>query len=142
MAVVELDIPARPAYLSFVRLVVDATVVALAPALAGSRLDDLKVAVTEACSNAIEAHTAAWAEGPVRIRCNLTPDAVTVEIIDRGGGFDPDRLATLPAATDPRRLRYETGLGIPLMRTLVDEVTFAPSEQGTRVSLTVQRRDT
>lgn len=141
MAVVELDIPARPAYLSFVRLVVDATVQALAPGLVGARLDDLKVAVTEACSNAIDAHTAAWAEGPVQIRCNLTPDVVTVEIIDRGSGFDPDQVAALPAATDPHRLSYETGLGIPLMRTLVDEVTFAPSQQGTRVSLMVQRRD-
>lgn len=123
------------------RIVVDAAVVALAPGLAGSRLDDLKVAVTEACSNAIDAHRSAWAEGPVLIHCDLTKDAVSVEIVDRGAGFDPDRVAALPAATDPSRLRHERGLGIPLMRTLADEVTFAPTDDGTRVRLTVRRPD-
>ena len=56
MAVVELAIPARPAYLSLVRLVVDAAVGSLAPGLSAARLDDLKIVVTEACSNAIEAN--------------------------------------------------------------------------------------
>lgn len=66
---------------------------------------------------------------------------MSVEIVDRGAGFDPDRVETLPAATDPRRLRHERGLGIPLMRTLADEVTFSPTDDGTRVRLTVRRPD-
>ena len=41
MAVVELAIPARPAYLSLVRLVVDAAVGSLAPGLSAARLDDM-----------------------------------------------------------------------------------------------------
>jgi anti-sigma regulatory factor (Ser/Thr protein kinase) len=41
--------------------------------------------------------------------------------------------------TDPRRLRHESGLGIALMRTLADEVSFTPSRDGTRVSLVVRR---
>jgi anti-sigma regulatory factor (Ser/Thr protein kinase) len=76
-------------------------------------LDDLKVAVTEACSNAIDAHRAAHGAGPVQIRCDLSEDGVSVEIVDRGAGFDPDRVATLPAAT--------------------------PTNGGTRVRLTVHR---
>lgn len=139
MAVVELAIPARPAYLSLVRLVVDAAVASLAPGLAAARLDDLKIAVTEACSNAIEAHEAIFAEGPVVVRCLVDDDQVTVQVIDHGRGFDPDRVESLPAATDPRRLRHESGLGIPLMRTLADEVEFTPGDEGTTVSLTVYR---
>jgi serine/threonine-protein kinase RsbW len=139
VAVVELAIPARPAYLSLVRLVVDAAVGSLAPGLASARLDDLKIAVTEACSNAIEAHEAIYAEGPVVVRCLVGDDHVTVQVVDRGRGFDPDRVETLPAATDPRRLRHESGLGIPLMRTLTDEVAFTPADDGTTVSLTVFR---
>jgi anti-sigma regulatory factor (Ser/Thr protein kinase) len=138
-AVVELEIPARPAYLSLVRLVVDATVGSLAPGVGPARLDDLKIAVTEACSNAIEAHEAIYAEGPVLVRCSVDDDQVTVEVVDRGRGFDPDRVEVLPAATDPRRLRHESGLGIPLMRTLTDELDFAALEGGTRVSLTIYR---
>lgn len=134
---VELAIPARSAYLSLVRLVVDATVATLAPQLAAARRDDLKVAVTEACSNAIDAHQAAWGDGPVYVRCRLLDDAVAVEVVDQGAGFDPDRVADLPAATDPRRLRHESGLGIPLMRTLTDAVAFVPTPGGTCVRLTV-----
>jgi anti-sigma regulatory factor (Ser/Thr protein kinase) len=141
VAVVELAIPARPAYLSLVRMIVDAAVGSLAPALGGARLDDLKVAVTEACSNAIDAHRAAWADGPVHIRCTLEADLVSVEIVDRGAGFDPNGVATLPPATDPRRLRHEHGLGIPLMRTLADDVAFDPTDDGTRVTLTVRRHE-
>ena len=139
MAVVELAIPARPAYLSLVRLVVDAAVGSLAPGLSAARLDDLKIAVTEACSNAIEAHEATYAEEPVVVRCVVDDDQVTVEVVDNGEGFDPDRVETLPAATDPRRLRHESGLGIPLMRTLTDQVAFTRAVNGTTVSLTVYR---
>lgn len=142
MAVVELEIPARPAYLSLVRLVVDAAVGALAPGLGGARLDDLKLAVTEACSNAIEAHQATWsADVPVLVRCELDDRTVTVEVVDRGRGFDPGELSSLPPATDPLRLRYESGLGIPLMRTLADELIFDAGPDGTTVRLTVYRAD-
>lgn len=134
---VELAIPARSAYLSLVRLVVDAAVATLAPQLTASRRDDLKVAVTEACSNAIDAHRAAWGHDPVYVRCRVLDDAVAVEVVDQGLGFDPDRVADLPAATDPRRLRHESGLGIPLMRTLADDVAFLPTPGGTCVRLTV-----
>lgn len=139
MAVVELVIPARSAYLSLVRLVVDAAVDSLASGITSARVDDLKLAVTEACANAIEAHQAAWAEGPVVVRCTLNDSAVTVDVSDRGGGFDPDTLATLPPAGDPRRLRHESGLGVPLMRALADEVAFDASTNGTSVRLTVYR---
>lgn len=142
MAVVALEIPARPAYLSLVRLIVDAAVGSLAPGLGGARLDDLKLAVTEACSNAIEAHQSAWADEPIVVRCELDDRHVTVEVADRGGGFDPGEVSTLPAATDPMRLRYESGLGIPLMRTLTDETIFVPGSDGTTVRLTVYRADT
>ena len=139
MAVVELEIPARPAYLSLVRLVVDAAVGSLAPGLSPARLDDLKIAVTEACANAIEAHESTYADGPVVVRCIVEDDQVTVEVVDSGKGFDPDRIERLPSATDPRRLRHESGLGIPLMRTLADQVSFRRATKGTTVALTVYR---
>jgi anti-sigma regulatory factor (Ser/Thr protein kinase) len=142
MAVVELEIPARPAYLSLVRLVVDAAVGSLAPGLGGARLDDLKLAVTEACSNAIEAHQMAWSDEPVVIRCRLDERTVTVEVHDRGGGFNPSGVGDMPSASDPLRLRYESGLGIPLMRTLADELSFDLDPDGTTVRLTVYRPTT
>lgn len=141
MAVVELAIPARPAYLSLVRLIVDAAVGSLTPGFGGARLDDLKLAVTEACSNAIEAHQNAHCEAAVVVRCHMDSSTVTVEVDDRGGGFDPTRVADMPSANDPGRLRHESGLGIPLMRTLADKLSFASAPNGTTVRLTVYRPD-
>jgi anti-sigma regulatory factor (Ser/Thr protein kinase) len=42
-----------------------------------------------------------------------------------------------PPVTDPDRLNFERGLGIPLIRTLVDDVQFASSPEGTSVRMTV-----
>ena len=138
MVEIVLEIPPRLDYLAVVRLVV-ATAAALDPPLPESRLDDLRLAVTEACSNAIKAHRPDAADEPVVIACHLDDDLFRVDIHDRGPGFDPDALAALPEATDPRRLQHESGLGIPLIKVLTDEVTFRPGDGGTVVSMTLKR---
>lgn len=138
MAVIVLEIPPRLDYLAIVRLVV-ATAAALDPPLPDSRLDDLRLAVTEACSNAIKAHRPDAAGDPVVITCHLDEDRFRVEIHDRGPGFDPDALAALPEPSDPSRLQHESGLGIPLIKVLTDDVTFRPAADGTVVSMTLKR---
>lgn len=138
MAEIQIEIPPRLDYLAVVRLVV-ATAAALDPPLPDSRLDDLRLAVTEACSNAIKAHRPDAADEPVIISCHLEDDRFQVDIRDRGPGFDPDALAALPEASDPQRLQHESGLGIPLIRVLTDEVTFEPAADGTIVSMTLKR---
>ncbi len=139
--VVELEIPARPEFLSLARLLVTAAA-AHDPLFPEDRLDDLRLSVSEACTNAIEAHTAAAVEEPadegadsIRIRCLLDTERVAVEVTDHGGGFDPGALAAHPPVTDPARLDFERGLGIPLIRILTDEVEFRPSPQGTMVRM-------
>lgn len=141
MAEIVLEIPPRLDYLAVVRLVV-ATAAALDPPLPESRLDDLRLAVTEACSNAIKAHRPEAADEPVIISCHLEDDRFRVEIRDRGPGFDPDALARLPDPTDPTRLHHESGLGIPLIKVLTDDVTFEPAGDGTIVSMTLKRPST
>ena len=130
MAEIELEIPARPDYLALVRSVISAAVAAESTRT-DTRLDDLRLAVTEACANAIEATGAHFRDEPVRIRCSFDDERIVIEIVDRGGGFDPSALDTLPTATDPGRLDHERGLGIELMRTFADDVTFEPSPDGT-----------
>ena len=41
-------------------------------------------------------------------------------------GFSPDDVDPLPSVEDPGRLRHEHGLGLPLIRSLSESVTFAP----------------
>lgn len=138
MAQIRLEIPPSLDYLAVVRLIV-ATAAALDPPLPDSRLDDLRLAVTEACSNAIKAHRDDAADDPVVVTCHLEDDRFQVDIRDRGPGFDPDALAELPEASDPRRLQHESGLGIPLIKVLTDEVAFHATEDGTVVSMTLKR---
>jgi serine/threonine-protein kinase RsbW len=136
MEAVELEIPARPEYIALVRLVVSSLATGRR-VLADERVDDLKLVVSEACTNAIEAHGAVEIDERVRVRCLEGEDRFEVSIDDRGEGFDPTDLPEHPPVTDPERLNFERGLGIPLIRTLVDEVAFDSGDGGTSVKMTL-----
>ncbi|MDP9388903.1 MAG: ATP-binding protein [Actinomycetota bacterium] len=133
-AVIELEIPARPEYVGLARLVVS-SLASSRRALADERVDDLKLAVSEACTNAIEAHAVVDVDDRVMVRWSEGDDRLQVEVEDQGHGFDLGELPEHPPVTDPDRLNFERGLGIPLIRTLVDEVDFDPSEAGTSVRM-------
>jgi anti-sigma regulatory factor (Ser/Thr protein kinase) len=135
--VIELEIPARAEFVALARLVVSA-LAASDSNLADERIDDLKLAVSEACTNAIEAHDAAGSNERVLVRCRAGDDSLEVCVEDRGQGFDPTELPDHPPVTDPDRLKFERGLGIPLIRALVDEVEFSPTDEGTAVRLVMR----
>ena len=136
MQAVELEIPARAEFVALARLVVSSVALSRRE-LADDRIDDLKLAVSEACTNAIESHAAIDTEERVTVRCEESDDRIEVLVEDRGSGFDPSTLPEHPPVTDPDRLNFERGLGIPLIRSLVDEVNFETSDAGTAVRLTL-----
>lgn len=121
----------RPA----VHLVV-AAAATLDPPLPRGRLQDLRLAVTEACSNAVKAHRSEAAEDPVVVFCEIDEQQrFVVEVRDRGPGFDPAAVPEVPDAEDPSRLEHESGLGVCLIEELADEVHFEPLEDGMLVSM-------
>lgn len=132
--IIELEIPARPEFVALARLVV-ASLAVTRRSLAEERVDDLKLAVSEACTNAIEAHAHLDPDERVQVQWRETEDHLEVRVRDRGPGFDPKTLPEHPSVTDPNRLNFERGLGVPLIRTLVDEAEFESSEQGTAVRM-------
>ena len=134
--VLELEIPARPEFVALVRLVVS-SVASTRRVLAEERIDDVKLAVSEACTNAIEAHGIVQTDAHVVVRLIEADDRLEVLIDDHGRGFDPAALPEHPPVTDPDRLNFERGLGIPLIRTLVDELDFETGNDGTSVKLTI-----
>ena len=136
MGEVQLEIPARPEYLALARQVV-AAAAALEPTFQDERIDDLRIAVSEAATNAIEAHTDLDAGERIVIRCNLGDDRIEVEVQDVGPGFDPSVAPTAPDPEHPERLDWERGLGIPLMRVLADEAEISSDDDGTAVRLVV-----
>ncbi|HMK96964.1 MAG TPA: ATP-binding protein, partial [Acidimicrobiales bacterium] len=134
--VLELDVPSSPEYIAIVRLVV-ASVASARRQLADERVDDLKLAVSEACTNAIEANRSVRPDAPVHVEIWESPDRLEICIEDAGPGFDLDKLEAPPPVTDPQRLNFERGLGIPLIRTLVDQAIFVRRGKGTSVRMTV-----
>lgn len=133
---IELDVPARPEFLSLVRSIV--TLIAeTGSKLPDRRIEDLRLAVTEACANAIDAERRKPEvdRQPIIVRCDLEADYVVIEVHDEGGGFDPDALTPHPDVTKPARLQFERGLGIPLMRELTDQLEFRREGDGTTVRL-------
>lgn len=131
---VTLEIPPRRDHLALVRLVVE-SVAGLDGNLSDRRIDDLRLAVSEGCANALDAQRKVGSEEPIVVTVELSADSLTVTITDHAGGFEPAAVEVAPAATDPGRLRHERGLGIELMRALADEVRFEPTEDGTRLVL-------
>jgi serine/threonine-protein kinase RsbW len=132
----ELEVPARPEFIAIVRMVV-ASLATARRNLADDRIDDLKLAVSEACTNAMEAHRAVGTDRSVLVQVWEAAERVEVRVDDYGPGFDPDSLPDHPPVTDPERLNFERGLGIPLIRILVDEVRFVPTGAGTMVRMTL-----
>lgn len=136
-AVIEVEIPSRVDLVAVVRMVVAAASNAV-DALHGDRLDDLRLVVSEATTNAIEANLVHGSgSGRVLIRCEAHPGMVRLRVSDEGAGLD-DRPA-LAHIDDPARLDIEGGFGIPLMRELSDVVTFVSGPAGTTVDLILRQ---
>jgi anti-sigma regulatory factor (Ser/Thr protein kinase) len=133
---IHLQIPPRNDYLALVRRVVAASA-SVDAVMSDRRIDDLSLAVSEACANAIDAQRAAGSPDAVEVAIDLASERVVVTVRDHAGGFAPEDLDPLPAAEDPGRLRHERGLGLPLMRSLAESVSFTPTENGTAVRLEV-----
>lgn len=88
-----------------------------------SDINKLELAVDEACSNVMEHAYGHDATKEVVVRVIFDEEVVRVNIIDTGRGFDPQ---SIPPA-DLERLvaeRRSGGLGLRLMKSLVDEVRY------------------
>lgn len=109
---VRLRIPAKPEYITLVRLALSG-LSRLRP-LDEETLGDLKLAVTEACSNSVR-HGYGNGRGTVEVSYDLQPDRLVVEVVDDGPGFDPE-LARRSGDELP-----EGGLGIAIIRAVADE---------------------
>ena len=93
--------------------------------------NNLKLAFSEAITNAME-HGNHWdPEKKVKVQVRAGRDRLEVEIEDEGPGFD---FASLPDPTDESNLYNERGRGVFLMYTTMDKVEFSP--KGNRVTLT------
>jgi serine/threonine-protein kinase RsbW len=120
---VRLTIPARPEYITLGRLAL--TAIAGVRAVSDEALHDLKLALTEACTNSVKHAYAEGGEGIVDIVYELQPDRLAVEVGDAGAGFE---LQDAEGGNGDEL--SEGGLGIEIIRAVTDEVEIEPREGG------------
>jgi serine/threonine-protein kinase RsbW len=81
---------------------------------------NVPVALTEALSNAILYGNRENPEKHVRVRAELDPEMLVLEVADEGAGFDLDSCTIDPSI--PGNVDREDGRGLFLMRALMDRV--------------------
>lgn len=83
----------------------------------------IDLAVDEACSNVIDHAYGGEDRGDIRILLDLNESGLKITIQDDGEPFDPACVAE-PDLTSPLETRCERGLGLFLIRELMDEAVY------------------
>lgn len=121
---VELVLPAKASYVALARTLLQDT--ARHSGFNGDQAAEMAVALSEAFTNVITHARTPW----ITIRYAVAPLGFTIEVRDDGEGFDT---AVLEHPYDPVA---ESGRGMHLIRSLMDEVECQSSSAGTVVRMT------
>lgn len=124
-SVVRLRFPAKPDYLLLARLALSGLARELP--LGDELLADLKLALTEACGNVVR-HAYADGNGDVRVVFRYDESRIEMAVEDRGEGITaPD---ALPDPSAPAAGPIEGGMGMSIIRAIVDELEVQPRDDG------------
>jgi serine/threonine-protein kinase RsbW len=130
---VRLSFPAKADYLLLARLTLSG--IARELPVGDELLADLKLALTEACGNAVR-HAYVGADlGDVNVVFTIGAEQLLMTVTDRGEGIrvpdSPQIDADAPVAP------LESGMGMPIIRAIVDELAVEPGPdgRGTRVRM-------
>lgn len=127
----EIKLPARPEVLSTVRLTVSS--VAAQMNFSEESIEDIKVAVSEACTNVVQyAYPKKSTDNAIFITIKQRPKDLEIIVKDKGKGFDHKN--------PPRRALHDKdihlGLGLVFMKNLMDKVEIeSKPNKGTAVTL-------
>jgi serine/threonine-protein kinase RsbW len=120
-AQVRLTIPAKAEYITLGRLALSG--LSQFRDLPAEILADLKLALTEACTNSVR-HAYPDNGGIVQIVYELGPGQLAIEVTDDGRGFD------YSGPVDEEDELVEGGLGIEIIRALSDEFELDAGGEG------------
>jgi serine/threonine-protein kinase RsbW len=112
---IRLTIPAKPEYITLGRLALTGLSRVHAGGFPPEVLGDLKLALTEACTNSVR-HAYGDGRGAVEIVYELHADKLVVMVADEGEGFEPP-----PGRSGDEHELSEGGLGIAIIEALSDE---------------------
>jgi len=123
---IRLTIPAKAEYITLGRLALTGIARMHAEPFSQEVLGDLKLALTEACTNSVR-HAYAGGEGMVEITYELHADKLVVEVTDAGEGFEPP--SGKRVLRDGEALS-EGGLGIAIIEAVADELEIRERSEG------------
>jgi serine/threonine-protein kinase RsbW len=165
MATVEVTFPPLPAHVRTARLV--ATAVARRSGMDESLLDEVRLAVGEACSRAVEAHRKHCPQDPIRVALCDDGERFEVVVTDAapadadGAGVSAEGTAAAAAAPAGGNgtghgapaagasggasdagviLQLPAGVGLAVITGLADDVRISPAADGTSVAMSWKRR--
>lgn len=125
--VITIQLPSKPEYVSIARLT--ASVIANQCGFDFDDIEDIKVAVGEACNNAV-LHSGND-NSTYKVNYIVTEKQYAIEIIDHGTGFNILEYHA-PDLEHPK----VGGLGIFIMKSLMDEVNVVTTlDKGTAITL-------
>jgi serine/threonine-protein kinase RsbW len=129
---VRLTIPAKAEYIGLCRLALSG-LLRVRP-IPEETLADLKLALTEACSNSVRHAYRDSMPGQVEIVYHLEPERLVIEVMDEGEGFElGDRVS------DGEEFD-ESGLGLAIIRSVADEVEVRDREGARGATLRFSKR--
>lgn len=127
MATIEIQIPPRAPFVGVVRLALSSLARNLG--VDEERVGDIKIAVSEACANAVLAHEEDSLDEPISVRWEDTGDRVIVEIGDRAPA--PNGSAS---ELDTQGIATRHVMSQALLKSLVDSFEFGERDGGGSVT--------
>lgn len=121
-----MTLPAKPEYVGVVRLTVSG--IANRMGFSYDEIEDIKVAVSEACTNAVNHAYNQEDDGKMTVGFGMCEDRLEIMVVDRGKSFD---LETIRGDVGPFNndvavdQMTEGGLGLFLIETLMDKVEIS-----------------
>lgn len=102
-------------------------------------VQDVKIAVSEACTNAVQAHGLAVVSTPIRVVVRSVGDRIEFNVIDAGGGFERGGNGER-RQQDAEGGLLENGIGLQIIQALFPDTDVGPnSEGGTTVRFSTSR---
>ena len=124
--IIKMEIASNPQYVSVVRLTTSGIANKIGFCL--DDIEDIKVAVSEACTNAIK-HSL---DNKFSVEYTIFENGLTIGITDSGKGYDVNSIDE-PNLEEPK----ESGLGLFIIQSLMDEVDIKSNiNYGTVIKMT------
>ncbi|MCH9651733.1 MAG: ATP-binding protein [Deltaproteobacteria bacterium] len=111
-----------------------ATSMAEAIEMSPDKVDEVRMAVVEACINAFEHSGAVHREVTLNVAVlgKSAAEKLCITVQDSGGGFEPDSVEE-PSLERKLKAERKRGWGLKIIRGLMDEVEIRSSKSGTTV---------